>query len=177
MSINFLLVNNGLEETPDPRQKKNIGSPGKNTSWPDSLNQRNRAEGRSNIFLYLANPGLFLFKKKNTNKAIRSCKNKTKRISFLPVVRICWVRRNEYSASWPLVGEAKVLPFCQWLGHQPVEATQVSLRQWRVAIDLEISKSQLKRHWSQVGWCLACATLVAKSPHKIHVGIVRSAQI
>ncbi len=142
MSINFLLVNDGLEETPDPRQKIS-GRRGKirpgQTRWTKGTWPK---EGQ--IYFCTSQIRGCFYSKKNTNKAIRSCKNKTKRISFLPVVRICWVRRNEYSASWPLVGEAKVLPFCQWLGHQPVEATQVSLRQWRVAIDLEISKSQLK---------------------------------
>ena len=34
-----------------------IGLPGNNISWPDSLNHKNLAEGRSNIPRYLANPG------------------------------------------------------------------------------------------------------------------------
>ena len=36
----------------------------KNISWPDSLYQRNRADGRSNISWYLANPGFLLLHKR-----------------------------------------------------------------------------------------------------------------
>ncbi len=48
-----------------------IGSSGKKMSIPDSLNQRNRADGMSKWFLYRAKPGFILLKKKGQTEKFK----------------------------------------------------------------------------------------------------------
>ena len=88
--------------------------------------------------------------KKRANRKYYITSDKQKRTStntkvkHLHVIMIRGVGSHERSASWPLVDKPEVLPLWQRFWHQPVKVLQMPLRQTRVPLDCEKTKSKLE---------------------------------